>query len=63
MLEGDRAGTMLAVGVLDGMIRLHAWGPGRTARRMCIEPLLWGEDGPRVLGPSFTQTQLPRAAE
>jgi hypothetical protein len=29
---------------------------------MCIDPILWGKDGPRVLGPSFTPTQLPRSA-
>ncbi|WP_257454448.1 glycoside hydrolase family 43 protein [Archangium lipolyticum] len=40
----------------------HAWDPGRTARRMCIDPLVWGEQGPRVLGPSFVPTHLPRTA-
>ncbi|WNG39807.1 family 43 glycosylhydrolase [Archangium violaceum] len=49
----------------DGLdvIVYHAWDPGRTARRMCIDPLMWGQDGPRVLGPSFTPTQIPRVAE
>jgi GH43 family beta-xylosidase len=44
------------------VIVYHAWDPGRTARRMCIDPILWSKDGPRVLGPSFTPTQLSRTA-
>lgn len=31
----------------------HAWDPGHTARRMCIDPLTWTEQGPKVDGPSF----------
>jgi Predicted beta-xylosidase len=30
----------------------HAWDAGRTARRMCLDPLLWTENGPRCDGPS-----------
>jgi GH43 family beta-xylosidase len=30
----------------------HAWDVKRTARRMCIDPLLWTSDGPRCDGPS-----------
>lgn len=37
----------------------HAWDPALTARRMCIDPLLWrrqvnGPDRPRCAGPSLT---------
>ena len=32
----------------------HAWDPGRTARRMCIDPLVWTPDGPRCAGPTWT---------
>ncbi len=32
----------------------HAWDPARTARRMCIDPLLWTPDGPRCAGPTTT---------
>lgn len=38
----------------------HAWDPERTARRMCVDPLVWTEDGPQVLGPTWEQTALPR---
>jgi beta-xylosidase len=46
----------------DGLdvIVYHAWDPGRTARRMCIDPILWTDAGPRILGPSFTPTLLSR---
>jgi arabinan endo-1,5-alpha-L-arabinosidase len=30
----------------------HAWDKDRTARRMCIDPLIWTKDGPRCDGPS-----------
>ena len=42
----------------------HAWDPGRTARRMCIDPIEWVEDPtsgiarPRVNGPSVEAKRL-----
>ena len=30
----------------------HAWDADRTARRMCIDPIEWTSDGPRVKGPT-----------
>ena len=30
----------------------HAWDPKKTARRMCIDPLVWIEGCPRCLGPT-----------
>lgn len=30
----------------------HAWDVEHTARRMCIDPLVWTDDGPRCLGPT-----------
>ena len=30
----------------------HAWDASKTARRMCIDPLLWSETGPKCDGPS-----------
>ena len=38
----------------------HAWDAGKTARRMCIDPLIWTETGPRCDGPSTTPRTLPR---
>jgi len=31
----------------------HAWDPAKTARRMCIDPLVWTESGPRCAGPTY----------
>jgi arabinan endo-1,5-alpha-L-arabinosidase len=39
----------------------HAWDPAMTARRLCIDPLVWTDDGPQVLGPTWEETELPRA--
>ncbi len=36
---------------LDYMV-YHAWDPAMTARRMCIDPLVWTLEGPRCQGPT-----------
>lgn len=36
----------------------HAWDPARTARRMFIDPLIWGPEGPRCRGPSTSRQTL-----
>src|SRR5205085_2788553 len=36
----------------------HAWDPGRTARRMFIDPLVWAPTGPRCDGPSTSPRML-----
>ncbi len=38
----------------------HAWDPAHTARRMCIDPILWTPEGPRVDGPSTEPRRIPR---
>jgi len=35
------------------MMVYHAWDPAHTARRMCIDPIRWTPEGPRVEGPSI----------
>jgi beta-xylosidase len=30
----------------------HSWNPQRTARQMCIDPLVWTNNGPKALNPS-----------
>jgi hypothetical protein len=40
--------------------RLPRVGCGPDARQMCIDPVVWADDGPTVLGPSFEATTLPR---
>ncbi|MFN8528566.1 MAG: glycoside hydrolase family 43 protein [Anaerolineae bacterium] len=36
----------------------HAWDAARTARRMCIDPLTWDGDTPRLHGPTWTEQPL-----
>lgn len=40
------------------VIVYHAWDPALVARRMCIDPVEWRDDGPRVDGPSFEPRTL-----
>ncbi|MEO6004099.1 MAG: glycoside hydrolase family 43 protein [Opitutus sp.] len=37
----------------------HAWDAGRTARRLCIDPLVFTENGPRCDGPSTEPRPFP----
>lgn len=39
----------------------HAWDAAQTARRLCIDPLIWTEHGPRCVGPSTTPQPLSRS--
>lgn len=36
----------------------HAWDPEMTARRMCIDKLVWTPLGPRCLGPTYGPTEI-----
>ena len=36
----------------------HSWDPGWSARRMCLDPLVWTPDGPRCAGPTWTEQQI-----
>jgi arabinan endo-1,5-alpha-L-arabinosidase len=38
----------------------HAWDEGMTRRCLCIDPLLWDEDGPHTPGPTWTEQPRPR---
>ncbi|HEU4407990.1 MAG TPA: glycoside hydrolase family 43 protein [Polyangiaceae bacterium] len=44
-------------------IAYHAWGPDRRARRPHLDPLVWGPDGPRCLGPTVGPREPAGAAE
>jgi arabinan endo-1,5-alpha-L-arabinosidase len=47
----------------DGRTELlvyHAWDAERTARRMCIDPLIWTDAGPRCDGPTTTEKALEK---
>jgi GH43 family beta-xylosidase len=36
----------------------HAWGSDRSARRMCLDKLIWTPEGPRCNGPTWTPQTL-----
>lgn len=36
----------------------HAWDATRSARRMCLDPLVWTEHGPRCLGPTLGEQRI-----
>jgi len=38
----------------------HAWDPLRTARRMCIDRLVWTPEGPRAEGPTLSPQTVER---
>lgn len=40
----------------------HAWDIEMKARRMCIDKLIWTEDGPRCEGPSWTTKEISAPA-
>ena len=40
----------------------HAWDPGMTARRMCIDPLYWDNGIPVVHGPTWTPQPLAKSS-
>lgn len=45
----------------DGTTELlvyHAWDATRSARRMCLDPLVWTAGGPRCVGPTTTRQVL-----
>jgi beta-xylosidase len=63
----QRAGEVLGPGhnsyivAPDGVTELlvyHAWDPQKTARRMCLDRLIWMEGEPRCLGPTTTPQTL-----
>lgn len=41
------------------MLVYHAWDQASTRRWMCIDPLVWGADGPSTPGPSWDEQPLP----
>jgi arabinan endo-1,5-alpha-L-arabinosidase len=40
----------------------HAWDPDMTARRLCVDPLSFGAEGPRSPGPTWTLQSFVRGA-
>lgn len=55
---GHNSYTVAPDGV-TGMIVYHAWDEARTARRMCIDRIVWTVNGPRCDGPSVSPQTLP----
>ena len=46
-----------------GFLVYHAWDKTRSARRMCIDPLVWTPDGPRCAGPTATRRTYDLSAQ
>ena len=44
----------------EDVIVYHAWDVAQTARRMCIDPLVWSDTGPAVDGPTYEPADLDR---
>ena len=40
----------------------HAWDPEKTARRLCVDRLEWGPEGPRTTGPTAGPQPVPGTA-
>ncbi len=40
----------------------HAWDMAHTARRLCVDPLVWTPEGPRCAGPTWTPQVIDTAA-
>jgi beta-xylosidase len=43
---------------VTSFLAYHAWDRAFQARRMCLDPLVWGPEGPRCQGPSWTRQRL-----
>jgi len=41
------------------MVIYHAWDTALSARRLCIDPLVWDSGRPRCAGPTWTEETLP----
>ena len=39
----------------------HAWDPAQTRRRLCIDPIVWPDGRPVVLGPTSEPVSLSPA--
>jgi len=44
-------------GVTDYIV-YHAWDENRTARKLCLDKLIWTSDGPRCAGPTWTPQEI-----
>jgi beta-xylosidase len=43
---------------VTSFLAYHAWDRAFQARRMCLDPLVWGPQGPRCLGPTWTEQSI-----
>jgi beta-xylosidase len=54
--------SVVRTGDGTAVLAYHAWDPDMTARRLCIDVLELGPNGPRAHGPSWTPRPAPLAA-
>jgi beta-xylosidase len=50
--------SIARIGNQTDMLVYHCWDAARTARRMCLDPLIWTPQGPRCDGPSVERRTL-----
>jgi beta-xylosidase len=60
VLEGPGHNSIVVGPDGEDYLVYHAWDPGHTARRMCVDRLEWGPDGPRTQAPTVTPQPVPR---
>lgn len=56
---GPGHSSLVQTPVGEDFLVYHAWDAALTARRMCIDRVVWTPDGPRVRGPSTTPQAAP----
>jgi beta-xylosidase len=59
VLLGPGHSSLLSCPDGSDFIVYHGWDPEKTARRMCIDRLVWGEAGPERSGPTATPQLVP----
>ncbi len=60
VLGQGRASIVASPSGTDDYIVYHAWDTTRTARRLCIDRLRWGPEGPLQSGPTFSPQPVPQ---
>lgn len=58
-LEGPGHNSVVVGPDAEDYIVYHAWDPSHTARRMCIDRLIWTPQGPRTEGPTTAPQRHP----
>lgn len=63
IIEGPGHSSIVVGADDEDYLVYHAWDRDHTARRMCIDRLTWGPDGPATAGPTVTPQPAPPTLE